>query len=75
MNFTTVIETKRQKVGPDRKFLGQIFKKDSSDKYAKSALKVFVAMPKIRLRTNFQLNIFIFVARVSLQTFVLQSLK
>ena len=25
-NFTTVIEAKRQKIGPDREFLGQIFK-------------------------------------------------
>ena len=35
---------------------------------------VFVAMSNIRLPTNFQLNIFIFEARVTLQT-LLQSLK
>ena len=40
----------------------------------KTAIKLFVAIPNSRLSTNFQLNIFIFVARVSLQT-LLQSLK
>ena len=40
----------------------------------KTAIKFFVAIPNSRLSTNFQLNIFIFVARVSLQT-LLQSLK
>ena len=42
--------------------------------YAKTTLKLSVAMPNSRLHTNFQLNIFIFEARVSLQT-LLQSLK
>ena len=73
-NFTTVIEAKRQKVRPDREFLGHIFKLFSSrKKYAKTALNMFAATPISRLPTNSQLNIFIFVARVSLQT-LLQSL-
>ena len=42
--------------------------------YGKTALNLCVAMPNSRLVTNFQLNIFIFEARVSLQT-LLQSLK
>ena len=42
--------------------------------YAKTTYKLSVAMPNSRLHTNFQLNIFIFEARVSLQT-LLQSLK
>ena len=41
---------------------------------AKTTLKLSVAMPNSRLHTNFQLNIFIFEARVSFQT-LLQSLK
>ena len=44
------------------------------NKYAKTALKLFVAIPISLLPTNFQLNIFIFEARVDLQT-LLQSLK
>ena len=42
--------------------------------YAKITLKLSVAMPNSRLHTNFQLNIFIFEARASLQTLP-QSLK
>ena len=42
--------------------------------YAKIALKLFVAMPNNKLPTNFQLNIFIFKAKVRLHT-LLQSLK
>ena len=64
----------KQKDGPglDTEFLGQIFKLFSRNKSAKNAIKLFVAMANGRLPTNFQLNIFIFVARASLQT-LLQS--
>ena len=47
---------------------------DRKAQFAKMAMKLFAAMPNSRLPTNFQLNIFIFVARISLQT-LLQSLK
>ena len=46
----------------------------SMNNYAKTATMLFVALPYERLPTNFQLNIFIFEARASLQT-LLQSLK
>ena len=46
----------------------------SMNKYAKTAEKLFVGMPNSKLPTNFQLSIFIFEARVILQT-LLQSLK
>ena len=42
------------------------------NKYAKTAIKLFAAMPDSILPTIFQFNIFIFEARVSLQT-LLQS--
>ena len=54
--------------GPGREVLERIFK------YAKTTLKSFVAMPNNRLPTNFQLNVFIFEACVSLQP-LLQSMK
>ena len=73
-NFTTVNKAKRQKFGPHAEFLGQNLKLFSRKKCTKIALKFFVGMPNSRLSTNFQLNIFIFVARVSFQT-LLQSLK
>ena len=53
LNFTTVIEAKRQKVGAYREFLGQIFKRFSSNKYAKTAIKLSVAMPNSRIPANF----------------------
>ena len=43
-------------------------------RYAKTALKLFVAMPNSKLPTNFQLNIFILEARAIIQT-LFQSLK
>ena len=52
----------------------KIFKLFSVNIFAKMTLKLFVAMPNSKLHTNFQLNIFIFVVRVSLRT-SLQSLK
>ena len=42
--------------------------------YAKTAKKLFIAMPSSRLPTKFQLNIFIFEAKVSPKT-LLQPLK
>ena len=42
--------------------------------YGETAIMLFIAMPNSTLPTNFQLNIFIFEARVSLQI-LLQSLK
>ena len=52
----------------------QIFKLFSVSKYAKTELKLFVAMPYSILPKNFQLNILIFEARASFQI-LFQSLK
>ena len=60
------------RIGPDREFLGHIFNLFFMSTYAKT--KLFGAVPNSRLPANFQLNILIFVARISLQT-LLQSLK
>ena len=51
-----------------------LYKLFSVKMFAKTALELSVAMPNSRLPTNFQLNVFIFEARVSHQT-LLQSLK
>ena len=62
--------------GHRQKSSSKVLKLFSVKKFAKTAaIKLFVAMPKSsKLHTNFQLNIFIFGARVSLQT-LLNSLK
>ena len=57
----------------DRKALA-IIVKHSVKMYAKTRLKLYVPMTNSRLPTNFQLGIFVFEARVSLQS-LLQSLK
>ena len=51
-----------------------LYKLFSVKMFAKTALELSVAMPNSRLPANFQLNVFVFEARVSLQT-LLQSLK
>ena len=43
-------------------------------KYVKTAKELFVAIPKKKLSTNFQLNVIVFKARTSLRS-LLQSLK
>ena len=50
----------------DRKTLAKFINFFSVNIYAKTALKLFLAMPNSTLPTNIQLNSFIFVARVSL---------
>ena len=52
----------------------KIFKLFSVSKYAKTEIKLFVAMPYSMLPKNFQLNILIFEARASFQI-LFQSLK
>ena len=51
-----------------REFFRQFFKLFCLEKYAKRPQKLFVAMSNSRLRSNFQLNIFIFEATTSHQT-------
>ena len=58
----------------DRKALAKFINFFSVKIYAKTAIKLSVAVPNSRLPTNFQLNIFILKVRVSLQTLFL-SLK
>ena len=58
----------------DRKAPFKFSKKISVNKYAKTALKLLIAMSNCKLPTKYQLNIFIFEARANLWT-LLKSLK
>ena len=69
-NFTSVVEAKRHSVGPARQgdFFLTNFQTFFYEQIRQNSTKWYAHMPNSKLPTNFQFNISIFEAKVSLQT-------